>query len=155
MTVIAPARRPLVAARRVGYVIAAAINAALMCAINVWPGWQAAPFLTEDTHRVLGLVNLSLAASLIINMIFLVSDLPPVKALGDLVTTGIGLAVLVRVTQVFPFDFDDSSFDWVLLVRVVLVVGMAGAAVGVVVQFVTLVRRLLDRAARAERGAGR
>jgi hypothetical protein len=40
-----------------------------------------------------------------------------VKSLGELVTTGIGLAVLVRIWQVFPFDFAGWSVDWSWLVR--------------------------------------
>ena len=154
MTVTAPARRPPVATRRIGYVIAAAINTALMYAINVWPGWQTVPFLTDATHRVLGLVTFSLAMSLIVNVIFLFADPPWVKAFGNLVTAGIGLAVLVRVFQVFPFDFTTSSFDWGLLIRVVMGVGIAGAALGVLVGFVSLMRRLLGRPAHTERGAG-
>jgi hypothetical protein len=46
---------------------------------------------------VLGLVNLSLAAGLVANLVYLVGDAPVVKSPGDLVTTGIGLAVLVRI----------------------------------------------------------
>jgi hypothetical protein len=151
MTVTAPARPP-VTTRRVGYLIAAAINTALMYAINVWPGWQTVPFLTDDTHRVLGLVTLSLAVGAIVNVIFLVADPPWVKALGNLVTAGIGLAVLAGVLQVFPFDFTNASFDWGLLIRVVMGVGIAGAALGVLVGIVSLVRRLLDGPAHTERG---
>ena len=59
MTVTAPVRRRTVAARRLGYVIAAALNVATLGVVNVWPGWQAMPCLTDDTPRVLDLVNLT------------------------------------------------------------------------------------------------
>jgi ABC-type thiamin/hydroxymethylpyrimidine transport system permease subunit len=144
MAVTAPARRPSVGARRTGYAIAAAINPALAYAINVRPGWQTVSFLTEDTRQLLGLVNLSLAAGLAANLVYLAHNPPWVKALGDLVTTGIGLAVLVRVWQVFPFDFGSYSFDWALLVRVLLVIAGAGAAIGLLVQLVLLAHRLAD-----------
>jgi hypothetical protein len=49
-----------------------------------------------------------------------------VKSLGDLVTTGVSLAVLVRIWQVFPFDFAGWSVDWSWLVRLVL--GWASSA---------------------------
>lgn len=142
-------RRPSVAARRLGYLVAAVVNAALVYAVNVWPGWQAVPFLSEETRQVLGLVNLSLTAGLVTNVMFLRYDPPRLKSLGDLVTTAIGLAVLVRVWRVFPFEFQDLSFDWALLVRIVLGAGMFGAAVGMVVSFVSLVRPPLDRATEA------
>ena len=57
-----------------------------------------------------------------------------------LVTAGIGLIVMIRIWNVFPFDFSDSAFDWTFVVRLLLVVAMVGAAIGIVVQFVTLIR---------------
>lgn len=140
MTTTAPTRRPSAATRRVGYFIAAALTAALFYLLNVEPGWADIPFLTGDTDQVLGLVNLSLAASILANLVYLVSDTPWLKALGGLVTTGIGLVALVRIWQVFPFDLAGSSFDWELLLRIVLVVGIVGSAIGVLVQVVTLLR---------------
>ena len=155
MTVAASSRRPSVSARRTGYGIAAAINAVLAYAIDVWPGWQVLPFLTEDTHQVLGLINLSLAAGFAANLVYLAHDLPWVKALGDLVTMGIGLAVVVRIWQVFPFDFGGNmfnfggyTFDGALLVRMMLVIAGVGAAIGMLVQLTVLASRLADDAAR-------
>lgn len=127
MTRTAPTRRQSVAARRAGYVIAIVINATLLYVVNVWPGWQAVSFLTEDTRQVLGLVNLSLAAGVVANVAYLAHDGPLLKALGDLVTTGIGLAAVVRVWQVFPFDFRGWSYDWSFLVHVLLMVGIVEA----------------------------
>jgi hypothetical protein len=36
------------------------------------------------------------------------------------------------VLQVFPFRFVDPGFDWSALVRVLLVLGLVGSAIGVV-----------------------
>jgi hypothetical protein len=43
----------------------------------------------------------------------------------------------------FPFDFGDASFDWALLIRVLLVIGIGGAAIGVVVHTVSLIRAIV------------
>jgi len=139
-----PTRRPTVGTRRTGYVIAAALNAVLLYLVNVWPGWQAVPFLTEDTRQVLGLVNLSLAASIAVNLVYLAYDPRWVRSLGDLLTTSIGLAGIVRVWQVFPFDVDGYSVDWALVIRGVLVVAGVGAAIGILVQLVALIRAYRD-----------
>jgi hypothetical protein len=152
MAPTAPTRPQSVATRRVGYAFVVAANATLLYVVNVWPGWQAVSLLTEDTRQVLGLVNLSLAVSLAANLAYLVHDAPWLKAPGDLVTTGIGLAVLVRVWQVFPFDFGGWSDNWSLLVRVLLVVAIVGSAIGILFQFVSLVRQLANGGART--GAG-
>jgi hypothetical protein len=89
----APARRPRPAGRRVGYLIAVVVNAALLFVLNGQPGWQDVPFLTSATSQVLGLVNLSLAVGLAVNLVYLAYDPPWLKSLGDLLTAGIGLAV--------------------------------------------------------------
>jgi hypothetical protein len=143
MTVTAPARRPSVAARRTGYVIAVAVNLLLIYLIDVWPGWSAVPFLTDETRQVIGLVTFSMAASAAVNLVYLMNDAPLVKAVGDVLTTGIGLAVLVRLVRVFPFT--GYTVDWTLVVRILLWVGLVGSAIGLVVQVVTLVRLAAGR----------
>jgi hypothetical protein len=132
--------RPGAAARRSGYLIAAAITAVMWYVINVWPGWRELSFLTADTAGVLWLVNLSFAVSIAVNLVYVVHDPPWFKALGDLVTTGIGLFVLVRLWRVFPFDFSGYSVDWAVPVRILLALALFGSIVGILVQTVTLVR---------------
>ena len=110
-----PARRPSAGARRAGYGLAIVFSTALLIILNGSPGWQAIPFLTSDTAQVLWLVNLSLAAGIAANLVYLAYDPPWLKSLGDLATTGIGLTAAIRVWQVFPFDL---SSGWSTAVRV-------------------------------------
>ncbi|TRW46973.1 hypothetical protein [Georgenia yuyongxinii] len=132
--------RPAVASRRVGYVLAAMIDAALLYAVNAWPGWDAVPFLTPDTAAVLGPVNASLLVGLVANAVYVVHDAWPVRALGDLATTSVGLVALVRLWQVFPFDFGAAASSWDLVARVLLALGILGSVVAIVVALVRLVR---------------
>lgn len=131
------------AGRRIGYYVAMAVDAALLYVINGRPGWEAMPFLTEDAHRVVGLVNLSLAAGLVCNVVYVFRDAAWLKALGDLTTTVIAFAVVVRLLQVFPFDVRIASVDWVFWGRFTLVLIAVATAVAVIVQFVTLVRAVV------------
>lgn len=137
MALTDPARRPSAGARRVGYCVAIAFSAAFLFVLNGRPGWQQMPFLTSDTSQVLWLVNLSLAAGIAANAVYLAYDPPWLKSLGDLATTGIGLATVIRVWQVFPFDL---SSGWSTAVRVLLVVAIAGSCIALVVQVVSLAR---------------
>jgi threonine/homoserine efflux transporter RhtA len=132
------ARRPSTAARRAGYCIAAAINIVLLYLINKRPGWESVPFFTDDTVRVLALVNASLIAGLAVDVVQVVRDPPWLVALGGMTTTAIGTAVLVRMWQVFPLGFGDASFDWPLLVRALLAVGVIGSLIGFTAQAVAL-----------------
>jgi hypothetical protein len=134
------APRPSVATRKAGYGIGAAVNALLLGAVNQWPGWDAVPFLTQDTTFVLGWVNASIVVALAANLLYAVADPPRLKALGDGLQNAVGLAALVRLWQVFPFAFAQGGFDWDLLARWVIGVGMFGSCVGIVVALVRLVR---------------
>jgi hypothetical protein len=133
------ARRPSAGARRAGYGFAIVFSTTLLVVLNASPGWQAIPFLTSDTAQVLWLANLCLAAGIAANLVYLAYDPPWLRSLGDLATTGIGLATAIRIWQVFPFDL---SSGWSAAVRVLLAVIIAGSCIALVVQFVTLARWL-------------
>ena len=120
--------RPRLAARRTGYVVAVLVNAAILYAINVWPGWDTVPFLTDDTVDVLDLVNASIVVSIAANVVLLVRDPPRVKALGDVITTIVGLLAMVAIWRVFPLDLTSG---WDTVARILLGVGIAGSVVGI------------------------
>ena len=139
-TITAEPRRRTRADRRVGYAAAVVVNALILGAVNQWPGWEAVPFLADDTRQVLGWVNASIVVALVSNVLYGVADPPRLRAVGDGVQNAVGLVSVVRLWQVFPFDFPRGGFDWDLLARWVLAVGVFGAAVGVLVALVRLVR---------------
>jgi len=131
-------------ARRAGYVVAVAVNAVLLYLINGRPGWEALPFLTADMAKALPLINLSLVAGIAVNLVYVIRDPRWLVAAGGVVTTGVGLAALARLWQVFPFDFAAGS-PWVTIARVLLLLGMAGSVIGLVVQIVALGRAVAGR----------
>lgn len=65
-----------VTARRTGYVFGVVVNAVMLVLTNVWPGWAAVPFLTGDASRVLVLVNLTIVAGLLTDLVYLSVDPP-------------------------------------------------------------------------------
>jgi hypothetical protein len=125
---------------RGGNVGSALVNAAMLWGINIWPGWQVLPFLTSDMTRVLGIINASLTAGIVANLIFVVIRNRGIMALGNLVVLGIGLAAVLRLWEVFPFDFGDSWPGWPVVMRVLLGLGIAGSIIGALVEIVTLFR---------------
>ena len=125
---------------RGGNVGSALVNAAMLWGINIWPGWQVLPFLTSDMTRVLGTINASLTAGIVVNLVFVVIRNRGIMALGNLVVLGIGLAAVLRLWEVFPFDFGDSWSGWPVVVRVLLVLGIAGSIIGALVEIVALFR---------------
>jgi hypothetical protein len=136
MTVAAAPQRSSVSARRFGYTVAICINAALLYLVNVSPGWQAVPFLTDEMPQALGWVNASIVAGIVANSLYVLVDRPRFRAFGELAVTLVGLAALVRLWQVFPFAFDSDGVPWSTVVRWVLAVGMVGSVIAVIVNLV-------------------
>lgn len=81
----AATHRPSTATRRVGYAFGILAGAVGLLLINVWPGWEALPFLTADTADVLWLVNVTLLAGIVANLVYLGYDPPWFAALGNVV----------------------------------------------------------------------
>lgn len=100
------------------------------------PGWSALPFLTDEMTQVLTILNVSLVAGVAVNLAYLIHDPPWLTAAGGIVTTSIGIVVLVQMWRVFPFDF---ATEWSHAARVLLAVAVLGSIVGVLVQTVQLI----------------
>lgn len=141
-TAAPPSRsRPPRSARRVGYLMGALVNGALLWLVNVEPGWQALPFLAPAFADVLPLVNISIAVGLAADLIHLVADPPWLRALRGVVVPAVGLLPLIALWQMFPFELDDRAFAWGVVVRILLGLGIAGSLIGVVVALSTLLTR--------------
>jgi hypothetical protein len=114
----------------------------VLVAANVWPGWDAVPFLSDEVPLVLGLVNLSLVATIVANVVYVAADPPWLTAAGELVLSVISLAVAWRVAAVFPFDFTGLGYDLTTLARAAVVVALVASAIAVVVNLVNLGREV-------------
>ncbi|WP_431246733.1 hypothetical protein [Leifsonia xyli] len=138
-------RGPSSASRRAGYAIAIAINVLLLWAVEVWPGWRSFGVLTPDAAAVIPWVDAALIASIVVNLLNLIFDRRWLKAVGDLVTSGIGLIAAVVIWDVFPFDFSSVGDTWAVIVRIFLILAIVGSAIAIIVALVTLVRLLVVR----------
>ena len=143
-----PRKRPSLAARRFGYLVAAAANVVLLILIHVSPGWREMPFLTDAAADAIPLVTFSLVAGIVVNAVWFLTDPLWLRSLGDMVTAAISVVVLSRVLALFPFSFDDGSMLRTVF-RVVLVVALVGTAIAVVVHFVAMIRHLAEPAPEA------
>lgn len=133
-----PRERPPAAARRLGYSFGVAVNLLLLYAVNRI-GWQEVSFLTSDTEQLVGLLNLSLALGVLVNVVLIASDPRWLKAAGDALTTAASIVLLVRVWQVFPFTFDHGSL-WEQVTRIVLGVSLVGCVIALAVSCLAVVR---------------
>jgi len=126
--------------RRAGYVIAIAVNVVMLYVVNNLLAWDVLPFLTEDFGQVLWLIDISLLATIVINLIYVAYDQAWFRSLGQIGLNLISLVVAVRMYQVFPFDFSGSTFDWTQVARVVIIVTILGTVVGAIAEAWKLAR---------------
>lgn len=127
-------------AARFGYLVAIVVNGVMLFVLSNLLDWDLLPFLTQELDQLLWLINLSLGASILVNVIYLSYDSAWFKSLSQIGLNLITLIVAWNIYRVFPFDFSAYEFNWELVGRGVLGVAMFGAAVASIVEFVKLIR---------------
>ena len=132
--------RPTRAGRRFGYLVAIAVNFGLIAVVNNILEWDVVPFLTSDFSRLVGFISLSLALTIVANVIYLAYDPAWFKSLTQIGLLVVSLAVTIRIYQVFPFDFSSYDFAWSSMARWILIIAMAGTAMGMLAEAAKLVR---------------
>jgi hypothetical protein len=125
--------------RRFGFGVAVVINIALLYVVQNLTSWDWLPFLTSEFDSWVPWISFSLIVSIVANFLYMMNDDYRLKSGGDIVTNLVSLVVTWRVFQVFPFDFSAYEFNWDLVARIVLVVGIVGTFIGAVVAATKLV----------------
>lgn len=140
VTRVAPRVEAPTPGRKVGYFVAAIVDGVLLYVVNNLLEWEWPSFLTDDFSRVLTILNVSLVASLLVNLAWIVADPVWFKSTSQIGLNAISMVVTIRMWQVFPFDFTPYDFPWETLARITLVAGMVGLVVGSIVELVKLAR---------------
>lgn len=129
--------------RRIGYGVGAGINIALLMVVNSLVDWGWPAFLTSDFERLLPWINVSLIASLVVNLMFIAYDAAWFKSGWNVVLSAISLAVVTRTLQIFPFDFSDWSWPIETVARIVLVVVAVSLVIAIIAEGVKALAALL------------
>lgn len=130
--------RPPRRQKRIDYIAAILANIILLYVFNSLLRWGL-PFLTPSFTASLWILNVSLSATIIANLIFLTLYREPwFKALLRLFLNGLGLVFLYLLYLTFPFDFSGHSGNWSFVFRTGIVLGMVGVSIGIIVEFLKL-----------------
>lgn len=138
---VSPQARP---GHRFGYLFAIAVNLIMLIAVQFILEWGWLPFLTEEFAGLVPLISLSLLVTIIANLVYLFDDRTMVKSTGEIGVNLISLFVTYQIYLAFPFDFSAYSFDWEVLMRIVLILAMVGTGVGVLAEAWQLHRASLN-----------
>lgn len=125
--------------RTIGYLIAVVVNAVMLVIVNNLLEWGWFSWLTEDFELILPILNISIVASIVANLVYVAYDANWFKSLIDTGLLAISLAVAIRTWQVFPFDFSTWEFDWAPVIRVVLALVIVGMTIGLIASVIRLI----------------
>jgi hypothetical protein len=131
---------PAISARRVGYTVSMVINVIMLYVANNLLVWDLLPFLTTDFGRVLWLIDVSLIATILVNLVWIGYDVDWFKALCQIGLNLISAVVSIRMYQVFPFDFSDYEFGWAPIARIVIILTIVGLALGTIAELVKVAK---------------
>lgn len=126
--------------RRAGYLIVVLLDLVMLWIAHQLLDWQWPSFLTSAFEDLLPWITASLAATAMVNLVWVFWDPDWFRHLTQFGLNVLSLLVAVRTWQIFPFDFSSYASGWEAFARVVIVVGIVGSAIGAVVELVKLAR---------------
>lgn len=119
---------------RIGYAIAVLVNLVMLVITHNILDWGWLPFLTDGFAHLVPWISLGLVATIVANAVYQFNDTLPVKSTGQIGVNLISIFVTYQIWQVFPFDFSAYEFNWEAVARVLLVLAMVGAGIGVLAE---------------------
>ncbi|MEN8040961.1 MAG: hypothetical protein ABFR95_05605 [Actinomycetota bacterium] len=129
-------------AKRVGYSVMILIYIVSIWVIYNLLDWGWPPFLTEEWNDAIPYLVTAIVISLILTLPLFWYDPPWYKSTKEIITNLASIAVTIAVWRIWPFAFSDGGFPWETVVRIALIIGIAGPILGIISETVKLVRRL-------------
>lgn len=123
-------------ARQFGYIIAIAVNIALIYIANNLLNWNV-PFLTKDYTQCLWAVNLSLGVTIFINFIFIFFDRKWFKNLMQAFGNVFAFISGFIFWRVFPLNLSDSLAR---IVNFALIIALGAIVLSTMIELVGAVR---------------
>lgn len=115
------------------------VNAAMIVVVNNILEWGWFSWLTNDFELLIPIINLSLMASILVNLAYMVYDAEWFKSMCEIGLLVISITVAVRTFQVFPFDFSAYSWDWEATTKMIIACAIIGMSIALIVNAVKLI----------------
>lgn len=125
---------------QIGYGFGIGLSLVLVYIVQNLEEWELLHFLTERFGEVVPWVTFSLLAGALAYLAYVLYDSQILRWAGEIVTNLITIVVTWRVFGVFPFDFSDYEFPWEALTRLVMVIAIVGASVGIATNIMKLAK---------------
>jgi uncharacterized membrane protein len=112
--------------------------------INGVTVWARYPLFTQDINRWLPILTLTLVLSIVVHIILIIFDKPVLRELAGMALDVFGLATILNLLSIFPFDFsvipDPTAADMTgLAVSIVLISIAVGIGVSLLVRLIKFI----------------
>ncbi len=131
--------------KQIEYAVSVIVNAALLVIFNNLLSWGVLPWLTSAFRDALWIINSSLIATIVANVVFFFFSPDWFLALLRFVLNVIGLVVVVTLLRVFPFNFSAYAANWTLGARIILIGAIVAISLGIIVELLKFVSAVLRR----------
>lgn len=118
-----------------GYIATIIVHGLLIYFVSKLPNWVS--FLGNGWYGITWLLYISFAANIVANVLYLIYDEKPFKNLIQLALNIFSLIILYNAYLIFPFNVSNDSAS---LIRFFLILAIFGTAIGVIVEFVQLIK---------------
>lgn len=123
------------------YIVAIIFGLIFLYIVNNLLNWNIY-FITSALNEVLWIVNLSIIATIVGNIILLAYSPEWFRHIIKIIINIINLIAVYFVYTVFPFNFYNSLINWGLSILLILI--MIGTAIAIIVEFYFLVSKRAD-----------
>ena len=130
--------------RAFGYAVEVVINAVLLYVAHNLVRWGFLPFITPAFDRVLWAFELSLGVTMGLKAALIFYDPAWLRHMLQAISAAVGIVAPVALLTVFPFAVSPA---WSTALRIAFVVGIAGSAIGAVVELSKALGGLASREA--------
>lgn len=122
--------------KRIDYTAAIIVNLLLLYAAHNLLAWNT-PYITAEYERCLLAIDLSFAANVLANGIYLFYDKKIIRGIGRIILNLIGLNFIYTLYMVYPFDFStmpqlDSA------AQIAFITGIIGIVLGTIMEALKL-----------------
>lgn len=126
---------------RFEFIVAIIVNIVIWYIANNLLNWNIG-FISNSFVDVLGILNLFLMVSIIINIIFIFYHTNWFRNLLLLLPDILSLNVAYAFLVVFPFNLNPL---WTLILKIIIILAMIGIIISIIVHIIKLVVEIIDR----------
>lgn len=115
------------------------VNIIVLYVVNNLLSWHLG-FILPSFKDVLWILNISIGATIIANIIFLLYHPGWFRSIVQIILNILGFLVCYYLYTIFPFIFSHASYTIVL--KILLILGMVGVIIASIVEVLRLISRL-------------